>query len=77
MLELAKVGVRATADVISSAADRNDERWGIYGQNFHSYVSGQVSVHLESYEEHIDFLCDWIDERYAWMLEEIAFRLGF
>jgi len=74
MVELAKVGVRTTGELLEPAANRNDERWGIYGQKFHSYVSGQVSRSLYSYDEHIDFLCDWIDERYEWMVEEFEYR---
>lgn len=76
MIELAKVGVRINGEMLADAADRNDRRWGIYGQKFHSYVAGQVSSYLHSYDEHIDFLCDWIDERYAWMVDEIAYRLS-
>ena len=76
MIQTAKIGVRATGKMLKPAADRNDARWGIYGTKFHSYVSGQVSRSLYDYDEHIEFLCNWIDERFDWMLEEFVYRLG-
>lgn len=75
MLEVTKEGIMATGAVLKSAADRNDERWGIYGNSFHGYVSYQVSGSLYDYDEHLTFLCDWIDDRWEWMTEEINFRL--
>jgi hypothetical protein len=76
MIELGKVGVYANGEMLWDAADRNDKRWGIYGQQYHSYVSSQASRALQNYREHVDFLCDWIDARYAWMVDEIAYRLS-
>ncbi len=44
--------------------DRNNERWNVYGVNYHEYVSPQVSGLLCTYEEHVAFIYDWI--LYRW-----------
>jgi len=75
MIENAKNDIVLTGELLEPAADRNDARWDIYGEYYHSYVSSQVSGRLYSYDEHIDFLCNWIDDRFEWMLEELALRM--
>ena len=48
-------------------ADRNNEYLGIYGVNFHEYVSPQVSGLLYTYDEHVAFLFNWVVYRWAEM----------
>ncbi len=45
-------------------ADQNNERWPIFGVNYHEYVSPQVSGLLCTYDEHVGFIYDWI--LYRW-----------
>ena len=52
---------------LTPAADRNDELWGIYGNNFHVYVSYETSGALNSFEEHYMFLHDFLKDRYDWI----------
>ena len=62
--------------MLTPANDRQDERWYIYGCNYHQYVSSKVSGRLYSNEEHIQFICDWVDERWTWMTDEINSRVA-
>lgn len=48
-------------------ADRNNEYWGLYGCNFHEYVSPQVSGRQFTYDEHVGFLFDWVVYRWIEM----------
>lgn len=57
------------AELIGDDIDRNAERWGMYGSNFHVYVSRLVSSDLKNLDEHVDFIVKWIRDRYDWLLE--------
>jgi hypothetical protein len=63
--------VRAKAQEIYISADRSCTFWNMYGNHFHSYVSGNVSSNLYSYDEHIDYLIEWTENRWQWMLDNI------
>ena len=65
--------LRDKAEEIRTGADRNAEYWNLYGRNFHGYVSGQVSGRLHNWDEHIDFLVDWINERWDALYNEILY----
>ena len=75
MISLAIRSVRMQGELLKPAADRNDRKWNIYGNKFHSYLHKQVSVELDSYDAHIDFLCNWIETRWRWMTKEIQTRI--
>ncbi|MBE6638783.1 MAG: hypothetical protein E7616_04925 [Ruminococcaceae bacterium] len=75
MIETAKSGVIANAAMLRAASDRNDARWHIYGREYHPFVSQKVSVQLKDYDAQIDYMCNWIDERFEWMMQEIWSRL--
>ncbi|MBQ9151883.1 MAG: CotH kinase family protein [Clostridia bacterium] len=66
--------VKRMQAVLEEAADQNDERWNVYGEKFHVYPSDQVSVKLKSYEEHVDFLINWTEERWEKLLKEVEKR---
>ena len=55
------------AQALKEYADRNNEHFGIYGKNFHEYVSPQVSGLLFTYDEHAGFVFDWVVYRWAEM----------
>ena len=55
------------AQALKPFADRNNEYLGLYGSNFHEYVSPQVSGLLFTYDEHVNFLHTWV----IWRWEEI------
>ena len=57
--------LRDKADELRTGADRNAEFWNMYGRNYHGNVSGQVSSALHSYDEHIDFLVNWVNTRWT------------
>lgn len=48
-------------------ADRNNNYYGLYGCNFHEYVSPQVSGRQFTYDEHVGFLFDWTVYRWIEM----------
>ena len=75
MIEVAKKSMYAMEKLLSHAADRNNARWGVYGEKFHWFVYEQVSLELEDYDEHVDFLVDWIERRWKWMMETVWLRL--
>ena len=59
---------------LKNAADQNHERWHIYGEKFNIYPSDQVSVHLKSYPEHVEFLISWTKKRWKKLEKEVLFR---
>ena len=63
--EETKGEILALMPALTVLADRNHERWNIYGQKFAIYPNDQVSVHLHSYEEHVTFLTQWTDKRFG------------
>ena len=60
--------------ILTPAADRNDERWGIYGVKYSPYVNDKVSVKLNSYGEHVGFLIEWTEKRW-WRMDQALNRL--
>ncbi len=66
--------IRNKAEGMYSEADRNATFWDMYGNNFHVYVSGQVSSNLHSYAEHIDFILLWMEYRWEWMKNDLESR---
>lgn len=60
------------SSLLAPVSDRNDERWGVYGEKYAKYVNDQVSVKLNSYEEHVEFLRSWTNRR--WSAMERALR---
>ncbi len=63
--------VKAKGEELYFAGDRNAVFWNMYGNHFHSYVSGQVSSDLHSYQQHIDFLVAWMEARWIWMKDNL------
>ena len=63
--------VKAKGAELYIAGDRNATFWNMYGNHFHSYVSGNVSSDLYSYQEHIDYLVIWMTARWDWMKENL------
>lgn len=49
-------------------ADENDEKWTIYGNHYAEYVASGVSTELHSYHEHLQFLNDWLIDRWDLLL---------
>ena len=76
MLEQTKKGIMNINALLTPAADHQDERWNIYGNHYHGYVSGEVSADLDSNPAHGEFLCSWIEQRWAWMCAEIDSRVS-
>lgn len=52
---------------LKASIDENAKFRNMYGNKFHGYVSSGVSSELNSYDEHIDFLVDWTEERWQVM----------
>lgn len=71
MVEETYTEIRSKAQEIYIAADRNCTFWNLYGNHFHQYISSSVSSDLYSYDEHIDFLIEWMENRWQWMLDNI------
>lgn len=63
--------IRGMTAKLKAASDANDERWNIYGEKFSIYPADQVSVKLNSYEEHVEFLAEWVEKRYTNLLKEV------
>lgn len=53
--------------ILAPAADRNHERWGIYGAKYSKYVNDRVSVRVNNYAEHIKRLKEWTEKRFNHM----------
>ena len=66
-LEETLTATESVAAVLTPASDRNHDRWGIYGTKYIKFVNDQVSVDLQSYEEHVAFLTQWTRLRFARM----------
>ena len=67
LMEQTLTATESLAAVLTPASDRNHSRWGIYGAKYTKYVNDQVSVKLQSYEEHVAFLTRWTRLRFARM----------
>ena len=59
------IALRDQADEIRTGADRNADFWNMYGRNYTGNVSWQVSGALHNYDEHIDFLVNWVNTRWT------------
>lgn len=59
--------------LLTAAADKNDELWHVYGNNYHQYVSSQASRDCESYADHIAFLQDWSKDRWQALQDELIY----
>ena len=59
--------VKSTGDFLEPAADKNALFWNMYGNHYHGYVSSNVSTKLHSYDEHVDYLISWSEERWEIM----------
>ena len=59
---LGKVLVQGS--LLTPAADMNDQRWHVYGNGYHEYVSWDVSGALHSNEEQVNYLVAWIRNRW-------------
>lgn len=67
LMEQTLTATESLAAVLTPASDRNHSRWGIYGAKYTKYVNDQVSVKLQSYEEHVAFLTRWTRLRFSRM----------
>lgn len=56
--------VQKMGSFLTSAADKNNQQWNVYGNHYHSYVSWQVSANLRSYAEHINYLVNFASQRW-------------
>ncbi len=54
----------AIGEKLNAAADKNDEKWSVYGEHYHKYVSYETSANLECYEEHVLYLNTWMSRRW-------------
>jgi len=54
-----------TGKALTGAADKNDEKWNIYGEHYHKYVDSQVSDALADYKAHYEFLYFWYIDRWG------------
>ncbi len=77
MIKVAQKSMVSVAEMLAPSADRNNERWGVYGEKFHWFVYEEVSLKLKDYDAHVNFLIHWIDRRWEWMMREIWTRLPF
>ncbi len=66
--------VKEMREVLEPAANQNDALWNVYGEKFSIYPSNQVSVKLKSYEEHINFLINWAEDRWGELEKEVEKR---
>ncbi|PHI19351.1 hypothetical protein CEQ90_13420 [Lewinellaceae bacterium SD302] len=58
--------IRQAVTALEGGEVRNDDRWNVIGV----YVWPN-NVVLDSYEEEVDYLVDWIGQRYTWLGENI------
>ena len=52
------------AQEIRAAADYSNNYWKVYGNQYHKYIAFQVSKNLHSYEDHINFIENWLLARW-------------
>lgn len=53
------------AGVIKNAADRNYERWDSLGEMINQEPAHIVA--LKSFDEHAQYLCEWLSNRFKWL----------
>ena len=56
---------------LTSVADSNAMKWDLYANKYHPYVSGDVSLFLEDYEDHLLFLNTWMTWRWDLIIIEL------
>lgn len=76
LMEQTLTATESLAAVLTPASDRNHSRWGIYGAKYTKYVNDQVSVKLQSYEEHVAFLARWTRLRFSRMEQALRREKG-
>ncbi|MBP3571939.1 MAG: CotH kinase family protein [Clostridia bacterium] len=76
LMEQTLTATESLAAVLTPASDRNHSRWGIYGAKYTKYVNDQVSVKLQSYEEHVAFLTRWTRLRFTRMEQALRREKG-
>ena len=76
LMEQTLTATESLAAVLTPASDRNHGRWGIYGAKYTKHVNNQVSVKLQSYEEHVAFLTRWTRLRFARMEQALRREKG-
>ena len=59
--------VRVQGELLEPAADKNALFWNMYGNRYHGYVSSNASSKLHSYDEHIEYLISWSEQRWQTM----------
>ena len=76
LMEQTLTATESLAAVLTPPSDRNHSRWGIYGAKYTKYVNDQVSVKLQSYEEHVAFLTRWTRLRFSRMEQALRREKG-
>ena len=76
LMEQTLTATESLATVLTPASDRNHGRWGIYGAKYTKHVNDQVSVKLQSYEEHVAFLTRWTRLRFSRMEQALRREKG-
>ncbi len=77
MDEITPLMVKLTDEVVGmgyalkATADANAEKWNLYAEHYHSYVSHDVSSFLYNYEEHINYLRTWMEWRWQIMVYDL------
>ncbi len=61
--------VAKTAEELRKSTDKNCNFWNIYGNRYHSYISREASLHLQNYDDHINYLIDWTNARWEILKE--------
>ncbi len=64
--EVLSVGISLTA-----TADENANKWDLWGNHYHGYVSGDVSSALYDYEMHLMYLNTWMNWRWELIIYEL------
>ena len=64
--EVLSVGISLTA-----TADENANKWDLWGNHYHGYVSGDVSSALYDYEMHLMYLNTWMNWRWQLIIYEL------
>lgn len=63
--------IKEKGQELYAASDRNCVFWNMYGNHFHGYISSNISTYIYSYQEQLDYLTDWMESRWSWMLNNI------
>ena len=60
------VMLRKYALALEPYANQSNDRWDVFGVNYHYFVSPQVALLCSTYQEHIAFVHDWV--LYRWQI---------